>query len=154
LPVNPAPPPLPYLLPLSPAPPLTFFCLILLAANRAPGHHPTRAHLQSPSCFASGQIRRRRSNARVHRRLLRLIYISIAIADHRSIAGANHLASSPANLAGNLGELSSDSLRPSDLHRTPQIKSVIEPVRDNLVRPDLIRSNAPRWRSKRIGIGQ
>jgi hypothetical protein len=51
---------------------------------------PTRARLQSPSCFASGQIRRLRSNARVHRRLPRLVCISIAVADDRSIAGANH----------------------------------------------------------------
>jgi hypothetical protein len=74
--------------------------------------------------------------------------------NHRSIAGVTYLAASPANLAGNLGELSSDSFLPSDLHHTPQIKSLIEPVRDDLVRPDLIRSNAPHCVSDRTGMPQ
>jgi hypothetical protein len=44
--------------------------------------------------------------------------------------------------------------RPSDPNLTSQIDPLNETVRNDPMRPDLIRSNAPRWRSKRNGIGQ
>jgi hypothetical protein len=121
---------------------------------KLPRSSPSTRALQPPLRLTTGRKRRRRPRPRLPRIALIAVQLSICTGGHRSIAGVTYLAASPANLAGNLGELSSDSFRPSDLHHTPQIKSLIESVRDNLVRPDLIRSNAPRCVSDRTGMPQ
>jgi hypothetical protein len=142
------------------SPPLSLVHLLMhwiarIFAELHPHHrHPRPPSLQSPLAVATGCFRRRQPHPRLHREAPHVVHYYIAVADHQSNAAVDSWAATSPELTSleTLGE--PICFHPLDLNLMIQIESLTEPVWDNLIRPDLFKSNDRNCRSGRTGTNQ